>query len=661
MEAIEEILMSNFFLYTFSVVCFLSFKPASAQETITTPILISAPNFRDIAGISISNGGSGLVNLTSKDGVMRTGVFYRTDLLGNLNNANFTTISSLGIVRDIDLRTPKEIKDNRDLLPAGAIYTNVNIIGKEELPPIFTKFTPPPSQEFVLTTFQNGYKDFVTDPTVRAGFGTVLNTLAHDNGPDLFHCSSGKDRTGWTAALLESIAGASPTTIMKDYLASNTTLANVIRFQAQKYFTQPTEFSETYFNQLFGVDSTYLQASLDQVIASYGSMYAYLTQGLGLTQADIYVLRAKMVYYQSLPGQSGFTGNAASGAALLNALQNSPLSRNYTAYNFYLQSAVDAGTLGGVQTRVGGQVHADATSYLLRQPLLIDQFLAPYTSGSDLREGQTRVWLAGLVGNFSSDGHSGIAGSTENSTGSVFGATYRMNNHASANLGIGYNWGSVGSADATANINTVLFTIGGRYGFSALEAGPFVEARADAGSVDYQSRRALGTDLGTPTGNTNGATYSGKVGLGDVITLAPFTVMLQTGVRLASISLRSFNENGSDMALNVHDINKTLTSLLVDLNVSLDRKQLGAWTIAPTVTLGYERVLSNTQAESIGTLYDFDVTQNAAYSSLNLMKTGLSLSAKHDAFNVKAGFNAVVGDEGKSTGLGGELSLGYSF
>ena len=43
------------------------------------------------------------------------------------------------------------------------------------------------------------------------------------------------------------------------------------------------------------------------------------------------------------------------------------------------------------------------------------------------------------------------------------------------------------------------------------------------------------------------------------------------------------------------------------------------------------------------------------------MKTGLSLSAKHDAFNVKAGFNAVVGDEGKSTGLGGELSLGYSF
>ena len=53
-------------------------------------------------------------------------------------------------------------------------------------------------------------------------------------------------------------------------------------------------------------------------------------QDLGLTQADIYVLRAKMVYYQSLPGQSGFRANAANGAVVLAALQNSPLSGAYT-------------------------------------------------------------------------------------------------------------------------------------------------------------------------------------------------------------------------------------------------------------------------------------------------------------------------------------------
>ncbi len=93
-------------------------------------------------------------------------------------------------------------------------------------------------------------------------------------------------------------------------------------------------------------------------------MNAYLTQGLGLTQADIYVLRAKMVYYAELPGQSRFSGNAAAGAALLNELQNSPLSGHYTANNYYLQSAMDAGTLWGGETRVGGQIPAKAGIYL---------------------------------------------------------------------------------------------------------------------------------------------------------------------------------------------------------------------------------------------------------------------------------------------------------
>ena len=126
-------MIRNVLLYTVAVVLLLSFKTTSAHEAITTPILISAPNFRDLAGISASHGGTGLVNPTSNDGVMRTGVFYRSDALGNLNNADFVTISSLRIGGDIDLRTPSEINQNPDRVPAGAIYTNVNIAGTQSL------------------------------------------------------------------------------------------------------------------------------------------------------------------------------------------------------------------------------------------------------------------------------------------------------------------------------------------------------------------------------------------------------------------------------------------------------------------------------------------------------------------------------------------------
>ena len=228
---------------------------------------------------------------------------------------------------------------------------------------IFGTDTPP------LVSKEDLYCNFVTNSVERANFHTLLIDLAKSSGPVLYHCDFGKDRTGWTSVILQSIAGVSLATITQDYLASN-----------------------AYLHDPFAVQKSWLDAALDEVNKPipqgglFGSMHAYLTEGLGLTQADIYVLRAKMVYYQTLPGQSSFSGNAAAGAAFLNELQNSPLSGNYAAFNYYLQSAIDAGTLGGVETQVGGQVHADAVSYLLRQPLWVDWAIAPYTAGSDLSQ-----------------------------------------------------------------------------------------------------------------------------------------------------------------------------------------------------------------------------------------------------------------------------------
>ncbi len=390
-------------------------------------------------------------------------------------------------------------------------------------------------------------------------------------------------------------------------------------------------------------------------------MYAYLTQGLGLTQADIYVLRAKMVYYAELPGQSGFSGNAAAAAALLNALQNSPLSGRYTAFNYYLQSAIDAGTLSGAETRIGGQIYADTASYLLRAPLWIDDAISPYAAGQELRAGQGRVWVAGSAGAFNSEGGAGIASSFERSAGTVIGSTVRIDGRTSATVGIGYNSGTVGSAGASANVNTGVLTIGGRYGIAALEAGPYVLARADAGWVEYQSARPLDNGLGTALGNASGAIYSGLAGAGYVARMAPFTVTAQTGVRVTGVTLGGFNESGSELALAVNGLSSTSPSALASVDLTLDRRQSGDWTIAPSVSLTYERMLGDPQAESTGTLYGYTVNQYSAYDSPDLIKAGLSITAQHDAFIIEAKGSAIAGDGAKSTGISGELSLRYSF
>ena len=244
------------------VVLSLPFAPVAAQEPIVTPYLSSDENFRDLAGISAAFGGTGWADSTSHNGVMRTGVFYRSEDLHALSNADSETIFlALNVRKDIDLRTPEEYNLQPDINVPGPVLPviHVNIFGTD---------TPP------LVSKQDLYCDFVTNSVERANFHTLLIDLANSSGPVLYHCDFGKDRTGWTSVILQSIAGVSLATITQDYLASN-----------------------AYLHDPFAVQESWLDAALNEVNKPisqgglFGSMHAYLTEGLGLTQADIYVLR----------------------------------------------------------------------------------------------------------------------------------------------------------------------------------------------------------------------------------------------------------------------------------------------------------------------------------------------------------------------------------
>ena len=72
-------------------VFWLAVAHAFAQQAISTPILISDENFRDLAGIAARYGGTGFADTTANNGVMRTGVFYRSEVL-NLSNPDFATL-----------------------------------------------------------------------------------------------------------------------------------------------------------------------------------------------------------------------------------------------------------------------------------------------------------------------------------------------------------------------------------------------------------------------------------------------------------------------------------------------------------------------------------------------------------------------------------------
>lgn len=625
----------------------LSLSIAAAQAAdLDTPRLAGIDNFRDIAGTTTAYS-------TAHDGTMRAGVFYRSNAL-TPTAADLATLNGLGIKSVYDLRTPSEIAATPDTMPGGAIYQNIDIIGSTTSGANITTVSFKSAAD-AIAMMQETNRAFVSDAGMRGQFNVLFNELAGVDGAALFHCTAGKDRTGWTAAVLLSIAGVDNATIMSNYLATNDYTAERV---AKTLAMMPPSMAAIYA-PLLGVEASYLQAGLDQVTAQYGSMDNYLKQGLGLSQETIYVLRGKMVEYNSLPGQAGLVGNAAAGAQLLQELQNSKLSGTYSAYNYYLQSAIDAGTLGGVESTVGGQVHADAASYLLRQNAMIEQAATPFASGTDLKVGQYRLWSTALAGYLGTAGSAHAQSSNEHSQGLMVGVTQRFSEQLSARGGIGYSKGSVGGAGGEVDTDFTFFNLGARYGFTSLERGLFVDANISAGYVDYDSKRDLGGGLGSAKGDTHGNLSGATLALGYRVPLNTVILEPSLGVRVSRLDLSGFQENGSELALEVDDIQETRRSAVANLDVSFAPVVMGAWQLVPGMRVGYEHVLGDHQVDSEGHLLGLDIEQRAAFDNRDQFSGGVNVMASLGALSLGAEVGASGG--GDSHGFSGALKASYQF
>lgn len=626
----------------------LSIAAAHAAESVPldTPRLKSIDNFRDVAGITTAYS-------TAHDGTMRAGVFYRSNAI-TPSAADLATLNSLGIKAVYDLRTPSEIAGTPDTMLNGAKYQNIDIIGATTSGSNITNISFNSAADAVAMMEQTN-RAFVNDAGMRSQFGTLFNALASVDAAQLFHCTAGKDRTGWTAAVLQSIAGVDNATIMANYLATNDYTAARV---AATLKAMPPSMAAVY-GPLLGVQASYLQAGLDEVTAQYGTMDNYLKQGLGLSQETIYVLRGKLVEYNSLPGQAGLIGNAAAGAELLRELQNTNLSGTYSAYNYYLQSAIDAGTLGGVESQVGGQVHADAASYLLRQNAMIEQAAAPFASGTDLKVGQYRLWTTALAGYLGTDGSSHAESSNEHSQGLMVGVTQRFSEQLSARGGFGYSKGTVGGAGGEADTDFTFLNVGARYGFTSLEQGLFLDANASVGYIDYDSKRDLGGGLGSAKGDTHGNLTGATAALGYRAPVNGMVFEPSLGFRVSHLDLNGFTEKGSELALDVDDNTATRRSAVANLNVGFAPVAMGAWQLVPGVQVGYERTLGDNEVDSQSHLLGLDIEQRAAFDNRDQFTGGVNVMANLGALSLGAEIGANGG--GDSHGFNGGLKASYAF
>ena len=251
------------------------------DDSPATPRLASVDNFRDVAGAA---------PYPTVDGrQMRRGVFYRANVL-SFDAADQSVIDRLGIASVYDLRTPAEVARNADSLPAGATVRTLNVLGAPD-------FVAPAldSAAAAVAFMEAQARGYVTGAAQRAAYGSLLTSLAEGPGPQVFHSSAGKDRAGWIAALLLSIANVPLDVITQDYLLSNVYLALSIKAQSNTLRAQAGDAVAAARAPLLSVQESYLQAGFDQVQASYGTMASYLTRGLGVSQTTIDTLHNRLV------------------------------------------------------------------------------------------------------------------------------------------------------------------------------------------------------------------------------------------------------------------------------------------------------------------------------------------------------------------------------
>ncbi|MFE0652204.1 tyrosine-protein phosphatase [Streptomyces sp. NPDC059534] len=256
--------------------------------------LQGAVNVRDLGGYRTYDGA-----------LVRHGLAYRGDHLGKLTDADVAALAGLGLGTVVDLRIPLEVGyDGADRLPAGTVpvarpVTDHGLFG-QLLAAIGSR--DPVRQEEMLgggraaAFMREVYRTFVTDPANRAALAATLRDLAdRDRGPLLLHCTSGKDRTGWTSWLLLVLLGVPEGAARADYLASNTFRAAYDARLREGLKQGGLMRNPKLIVPLQEVRAEYLDTALDQVRASCGSLFRYVSVGLGLEPRELLALRERLV------------------------------------------------------------------------------------------------------------------------------------------------------------------------------------------------------------------------------------------------------------------------------------------------------------------------------------------------------------------------------
>lgn len=261
-------------------------EPAATAEPFELEGIV---NLRDVGGQSTRDGRR-----------VRTGVLYRSGQLDQ--TGDLAELAELGLHVVFDLRGVDELEVAPDRVPDGVEVVHLDVLSgsRERIATHLTDlFKDPEAVTGILRSgaveehYRATYRNLVLLDSARQAYARLFTELAERDGIALFHCTAGKDRTGWAAATLLSLLGVDDDTITADYLRSSEPV--VASFSAVFQRFADIGGDPEVLVPVFAVSESYLEAARDAVRTEHGSVEAYVRDGLGLDDEVVVALRERLL------------------------------------------------------------------------------------------------------------------------------------------------------------------------------------------------------------------------------------------------------------------------------------------------------------------------------------------------------------------------------
>lgn len=246
-------------------------------------------NCRDLGGYKSLDGTS-----------IKYGKLIRSGYLTDLDTVDQKKIYDYGVRTVIDLRSPQEVASYPDRLDYQIKYLKIPIL-RQKLVKSGNEFI---DQKGLLADrskgfrqMMRGYQELICSSESQFAYHHFfVSLLEAPSGGVLFHCSTGKDRTGMIAILLLKLLGLPIEIIKQDYLLSNRFLSLRINERLTEAKIVNTQFA--FLKSIFDVSSVredYFNQIVMQIMQKYGGFSSYFYNQLNLHEREVQLIKNRFL------------------------------------------------------------------------------------------------------------------------------------------------------------------------------------------------------------------------------------------------------------------------------------------------------------------------------------------------------------------------------